>query len=159
MDRMKWKSAAAAALKKYYLVALAVAAGLLLLCLPQQEEIQAAEVPAETQALQEELEEILSRLAGAGKVKVLLTQAAGEETYYQVDEAISEDSQRRDTVVYTGQNREEAGLVRRVDPPEYRGAVILCQGADQAAVRLAITQAVVAATGLSSERVTVLKMK
>lgn len=39
-----------------------------------------------------------------------------------------------------------------------QGAVVVCEGADQAAVRLAILRAVNAYTGFGSDRITVLKM-
>ena len=41
--------------------------------------------------------------------------------------------------------------------PTFRGAVVLCDGAENAEVRLAVTQAVGAVCGLSSDRITVLK--
>ena len=59
----------------------------------------------------------------------------------------------------TDSHRDQVGLVRQTIPPIYQGAIILCQGADSAAVRLAIIQAVAGATGLTSDRITVLKMK
>ena len=43
--------------------------------------------------------------------------------------------------------------------PEYRGALVVAQGADNAAIKLAITQAVAGLTGLSSDKITVVKMK
>ena len=100
-----------------------------------------------------ELERILSAVAGAGRVSVLLTEVAGGETVYQTQ---GEDG---DTVLLTGSTRGETALVRRVDPPVYRGAVVVCQGGDNAAVRLAVVQAVMAVTGLNAQRITVLKMK
>ena len=42
---------------------------------------------------------------------------------------------------------------------KYLGAIILCQGADHADVKLQITQAVSRATGLGTDRISVLKMK
>ena len=41
--------------------------------------------------------------------------------------------------------------------PTYRGALVVCQGGDRADVKLAVTEAVSALTGLSSDRVTVAK--
>ena len=114
-------------------------------------------------SLQDSLTEILGQISGAGNVKVLLTQSAGEETIYQVNEnsATEETSRniRRETVLISGTGREESGLVRQVKAPTYLGAVIVCQGADNAAVRLSIVEAVKSATGLSSDRISVLKMK
>lgn len=158
MDWVKWKSTLRPLLKKYCPVVLAVAAGLLLLSLPQgQSQKREPEVRPvqEERTLEQELERLLGTLAGAGKVAVLLTRSSGEETVYQMDRSTSGG----DTVLLTGSERRQEGLIRRVDAPVYRGAVVLCQGADDAKVRLSVVQAVMAATGLSSERITVLKMK
>ena len=136
-------------------------AGIVLMLLPAQKETPAAQpVPTQPETtLQESLTEILSMVSGAGEVRVLLTEAAGEETVYQLDEDSDDSGLRRETVLVSDTNREKAGLVRRVNGPEYLGAVIVCQGADSAAVRLAIVEAVKSATGLSSDRISVLKMK
>ena len=56
-------------------------------------------------------------------------------------------------------NRNQTGLVCQIDPPTYLGAVVLCQGAENSTVRLAITQAVSNATGLGYHKITILKMK
>ena len=154
--------------KKYRFPALILLLGILLMTLPTKEK-KAAE-PLQTEGsnisqtdLQGALEDILCLIQGAGKVRVLLTEAAGEQTLYQTDEDLQtngeSESIRQDTVLLTDSAREEAGLIRQIIPPVYQGAVILCQGADSAAVRLAIIQAVASATGLTSDKITVLKMK
>ena len=61
--------------------------------------------------------------------------------------------------VIISSNREESGLIQQIHPPIYQGAIILCQGADSAAVRLSIVDAVANVTGLSTDKITVLKMK
>ena len=43
--------------------------------------------------------------------------------------------------------------------PVFRGAVVLCDGADDASVRLSVTQAVSTVCGIGADKVTVLKMK
>ncbi len=156
-------------IKKYRYVALVLLAGLLLMILPEGTSEKAEVVPEEIHIsateydLQDALAEILAQIDGAGKVKVLLTQAAGEETLYQTDDDVSQtgDSSdtRRDTVLYTNSQREEAGLVKRIDPPVYQGAIIVCQGGGSPVVRLAIVEAVASVTGLTSDHITVLKMK
>ena len=110
-------------------------------------------------SISESLEQILGQIEGVGRVKVMLTQSAGEITIYQEDTDHSGDTVREDTVLVTGESRQEMGLVRQVIPPKYQGAVVVCQGGDRAAVRLAIVDAVAAVTGLTSDRITVLKMK
>lgn len=158
MDWMKQKTLVKEFLRKNYPVMIAVAAGIVLLMMPQKPQERAAQespAPPPTVTLEERLEETLRCVSGAGRVEVLLTLLQGEQTFYQTDGA----ADRRSTVLITGQSREESGLVSRVDAPKYRGAVVVCQGADNAGVRLAIVQAVAAVTGLSTEKITVLKMK
>ncbi len=123
----------------------------------------AAEVWKEEESQELALEELLSRLEGAGKTRVLLTQASGPEHYYQTDEdsqqAADAIDRRRETVIITGADRSQQGLIRRTDPPVYLGAVVLCQGADRPAVKLAVVEAVATATGLRSDKISVLKME
>ncbi len=165
MDWLKNKSETLNTLKKYRYGVVALLLGIGLMCLPQtkpSESVPSA-VEMEETTLQQSLEQILSRLEGAGKVKVLLTEAEGQQTLYQTDEDFSlgekSGDNRRDTVLVTNSQREETGLVRQVIPPRYLGAVILCQGAGSASVRLAVVEAVSSVTGLRSDRITVLKMK
>lgn len=162
MDWVKLKSSGMEAVKKYRYVLLVVLAGILLMALPEsKEEQEKPEKTAEASqpCLQESLSDILSQIAGAGKVKVLLTEAAGEQTIYQTDENYAGSDIRRQTVLVTNVSREEAGLVKQVNPPTYQGAIVLCQGADSASVRLSIVEAVSNATGLSTDKISVLKMK
>lgn len=154
--------------KKYRFPALILLLGIILMTLPAKEKKETEPVQTEEQSigqtdLQDALEDILCMIQGAGKVRVLLTEAAGEQTLYQTDEDLQtngeSESIRQDTVLLTDSERDQAGLIRQIIPPVYQGAVILCQGADSAAVRLAIIQAVASATGLTSDKITVLKMK
>lgn len=149
-------------LKRYRYGLLVLAIGLGLMLLPTSEK-QAVPVPSERQTesmpIAEELERILSQIQGVGKVTVLLTQAAGEITVYQEDTDQSGDSLREDTVLITDESRQEQGLIRQILPPQYQGAVIVCQGGDRASVRLDVVSAVSAVTGLTSDKITVLKMK
>ena len=62
-------------------------------------------------------------------------------------------------MILSSSDREEEGLVRQVNPPVYLGALIVCQGGDNPTVKLSIVEAVMDITGLSSNQITVLKMK
>ena len=66
-------------------------------------------------SLESRLESILSRIDGAGEVKVLLTEDRGGEVFYQTE---GEDGK---TVLISGADRSESGLVRTTQPPSYRG--------------------------------------
>lgn len=167
MDWVSIKGRLADFLRKYRYAALVVLIGIVLMLIPGRDAAQSPE-PEQTQPVQEQtdlaekLADILSRIDGAGRVEVMLTVAEGEETIYRYDEDITSGengSIRKDTVIITNADRGQSGLVQQINPPKYRGAIIVCQGADSAAVRLSIIQAVSGVTGLGADKICVLKMK
>lgn len=144
---------------KYPILVLLVGIGLMLL--PGREAAEPAPVPTETPevSLELRLEALLSQIDGAGQVRVLLTEETGRETVYQTDIQTDSDSRHsEDTVLVEDSSRNETGLVRRMLEPEYRGAVILCQGADAPGVKLAIVEAVRCVTGLGADQISVQKL-
>jgi stage III sporulation protein AG len=154
-------------LKKYRFVVLILTIGIVLMVLPTGKKEETAQ-PAFTQKATfedptRELAQILSQIQGAGKVQLLLTKGSGERTVYQTDEdrdtSDQNQSVRVETVIVTDKDRTQQGLIQQILAPEYRGAIVVCQGADNAAVRLAIIEAVSDATGLGADRISVLKMK
>ena len=156
-------------LNKYKYVALILLLGIVLMAIPNQQKEEVTSVPdtapenEKSVSLNDELARILSQIKGAGKVSVMLTIAAGEETIYQTDEDVtmSEEStvSRYDTIIVTDAQRAQAGLVRQINPVIYQGAIVVCEGAANPTVRLAIVEAVSKATGLGADRISVLKMK
>ena len=117
------------------------------------------------QTIQTEMEEILAAMDGVGQVKVMLTvDSDGErqlaqdtQLSYSGDTAAPEDySRKSETVRLDGSGGDEAVVVRTTYPT-YRGALVVCQGGGSAEVRLAVTGAVAALTGLPTDRVTVAK--
>ena len=145
---------------KYILCVLLL--GLVLVLLPtgtsgagQAEETAAAGVlPAPAFSLEHEeerLREILGQIDGAGEVQVLLSlrSTAARELAETDGEPL---------VVSTGSGT-QAPVELWYDYPEYQGAVVLCAGADDPQVKLHITDAVSAFTGLGSNKITVIKMK
>lgn len=149
--------------KKYKYVLLVLAVGIGLMLIPGRNKDAPAPQPespasAFTDA-RSSLEKILSRIEGVGKVELLLTYSVGETTIYQVDEDRSDGCVRLETVVISDGNRAESGLVSQILPPEYLGAVVVCQGGSDPAVKLAIAEAVANATGLRMDQISVLKMK
>ena len=160
MDMESGKQQIITAIKKYQYVFLVVLIGVFLMLLPSNTKETEITVPAaekSSQDLEEELKEILCQISGVGKAEVLLTELSGSETIYQVN--TRQDQNNADTVVIQNQERDETGLVKQVLPPVYQGAVIVCEGADSANVRLSVVEAVKSVTGLSSACITVVKMK
>lgn len=115
--------------------------------------------------LEQELEEILSAVSGVGEVKVLLSvESDGEkelardtEVRYSGSTDAPEDYSRTSSAVILEGERGDESLVIRSSAPTYRGAVVVCSGGDRPEVRLAVTEAVTALTGLTSDRVAVAK--
>ena len=150
---------------KYKYPILVALVGLGLMLLPsEQGPTEPVEPPrAVESSLEEKLEALLGRIEGAGQVSVLLTEKEGSQTLYQTDSQTDADESgsRRtdDTVLIEDENRTESGLVRQTLGPVYRGAVILCQGADDPTVKLAVVEAVRCVTGLGADQISVQKMK
>lgn len=161
MDWIAYRSCALEYIKKYRFVVIIILIGILLLILPQKEnnEESTCEEISTQDNLQDSLEEILCLIHGVGKVEVLLTKANGEKTIFQTDDDISKEKAHKEVVLITNSAREETGLVQQVIPPKYLGAVVVCQGAENASVRLSVVEAVMSVTGLTSDNITVLKMK
>ena len=154
-------------LQKYKYAALVLVIGIALMLVPGEKEVALETVITANQgsilSVEERLAQILKHVKGAGEVQVLLTEASGEETIYQINEDIStsdtSSSTQRDTVTVTDSQRNEQGLVRQQNPPKYLGAIVVCQGGDQPTVRLAIIDAISKVTGLGADKISVLKMK
>lgn len=160
MDMESGKQQFITVIKKYQYVLLVILIGVFLMLLPAnaKEAEMTTQISEElSRDLEDELSEILSQISGVGKTEVLLTELSGSNTIYQMD--TSQSQHNTDTVVIRTQTRDETGLVKQVLPPVYKGAIVVCQGADSANVRLSVVEAVKSVTGLSSACITVLKMK
>ena len=154
-------------LSKYKYAAVILLIGIVLLLIPQKNKSTPIAEPAQKQNIQtfetKELVEILQSIQGAGRVRVLLSIASGEKTLYQTNTDVNtsgdSNSTKQETVIVTDAERTETGLINQVNPPTYLGAIVVCEGADSASVRFAVTQAVAKITGLGSDSICVLKME
>lgn len=167
MDWIGFQKKAIGTVKRYRFAILVLVVGLALMLIPGKSIERQSQMPMQTERqekpeMSEELAQILSQIQGAGKVEVMLTVAYGEKTIYQTDEDSGggeDGSTRIETVIITNADRSQNGLIQQVNPPAYLGAIVVCQGADRSAVRLAIVEAVSKVTGLGADRISVLKMK
>lgn len=169
--RLKPKGALSA-LKQYKYVVLTAALGIFLLLLPPGEGKTAdtGRTPTAAEhfdraALQTEMEDILSSLDGVGRLSLMLTVDGGSEYELAQDETDArkfsgtesgEQSRSSETVVLGSGSGAEV-VVTRSRYPRFLGALVVCEGGDRADVQLKVTQAVGALTGLSSDRITVVK--
>jgi len=127
-------------------------------------------------ALEEELEAFLSLVAGAGRVRVMISAKGDRETIFAMDSTnsrshtIEEDAQggTRDQRQYNSQEQivtvRDAGgidhpLVIREILPRVEGVVIIAEGGDDPFVRDALTRAAMAVLGTDAHMVQVLTME
>lgn len=169
--KFQWKprpEAARKLLNQYKYVLIVVAAGIVLLLWPTGESARTQEAadtakPQESfdlGAMEEKLSRTLSQVEGAGDVTVTLTVKNGMEQVLASDRSTSVtergSSVEEETVlINSGGNQEAVLLTQRY--PTFQGALVVCQGGDDAQVRLLLTQAVSALTGLGADRITVCK--
>lgn len=165
-----------AQLGKLKYAALVIVLGIVLLLWPsdqtadatpaQADEADVTEAGAQdmVSALEQRLSALLSQLDGAGETSVLLTLQSGTRTVYaaDTDQSYTEGiltSQTQQVVLYDSGNGLETPLAEQEIYPTFQGALVLCQGADDAAVRLDIVNAISGLTGLGADKITVIKMK
>lgn len=167
MDMSAMGQKLAELIKKYKYVILVVLLGIGLMLIPSRSEKTDTPPVVSTETAKsdtaQELAHILTQIKGAGKVQVYLSCSAGEKTIYQMDTdsstAADSSSVRSETVIITDGNRAQQTIVQQILPPTYQGAIVVCQGADDPSVRLAIVDAVSDVTGIGADRISVMKMK
>ena len=169
LNGMAWAQACGKLLQKYKYVLLVILAGVVLLLLPRSGENDTAPQEAagtaaavqefDLEAMERKLEEALSRIDGAGEVHVVLTIKSGTRQILAQDSSRSDfDSSTETVVVSRGSGVEDTVVLQQI-PPQYQGALVVCQGGEDAAVRLEIAQAVSALTGLGADRISICKSK
>ena len=142
-------------LLKNRLVLLLLAAGLLLLLLPsgggtkKTGDAKLTEPAFSVTDEEARLADALGQISGVGRVKVLLSVEGSAQRQL---------AQSEEKTLVVSENGSESVVDLHYVNPEYKGAVVVCEGADDAAAKLAVLSAVEAYTGLTSDRVTVMKM-
>ena len=166
MDRLVFQKRISVLFDKYKYMFLVIILGLALMLWPTKKAdapiVQTAALPVQQLSITEELSAILAQIRGVGRVRVMLTEQSGSRTHYQTDTSGAQnvDSTTHDSrTVVISSGGTESGLVTSVSPPVYLGAIVVCQGADDPIVRLAVSQAVSSVTGITTDRISVLKMK
>ena len=165
-----WAEKLLKALGKYKYVLLVATVGALLLLLPEGGGGQpAAQVPEgrsdlfQVGEMEDKLEKALSRVEGAGEVTVVLTLREGPRQVLAQDGSAQEgDSEKRretTTVMASkGSGAQEPVTLQELGP-DYQGALVVAQGGDDPQVRLTLSEAVSALTGLGMDKISICKGK
>ena len=151
---------------KYMLLVLLV--GVILLLLPTggegrtQIQSNSAGQPAvefDLAQTEQRLAQALSKVDGAGEVTVVLTlagsgrQVLAQDTTTSQQEGGLEDS-RTTVVISQGSGVQQTVPLQQLSP-EFQGALVVCSGGDDPGVRLTLTRAVAALTGLGADKISV----
>lgn len=151
-----------------------ILAGLLLLIISlpvsNQEKKQSEQTETETSVKEDfaesaegRLEEMLSQMEGAGKVKVMITLASSSEKIVEKDEETTKDetqNTKSETTVYEETaERGQTPYISKELTPVVEGVVVLCEGGDKPVVVQQITEAVEALFSVESHKIKVVKMK
>lgn len=124
--------------------------------------------------LKQNLEGILSKMSGVGKVNVLITYSESSEVvamYNQTNKDTSteesdqtggtrkiQDQENTKEVIFKEENGQKVPVTQKVVLPKIEGAIITAEGAGDTMVKANIIQAVEAATGLASHKIQVFQM-
>ena len=153
--------------KRYRAVCAVMLAGLFLLAVSgggrEKPAAEITEPPAAFDLTETEarLSRILSRIHGAGEVTVMLTVRDGPRQVLAQDVQGGESpaGARSQTVVLSrGGGTQETVTVQELSPG-FQGALLVCRGGDDPQVRLALTRAVSALTGLGTDRISICREK
>lgn len=162
-------------LRKYKYLLLVICAGILLLLIPggrrqtggETVSVAQGELSFSLEAEERKMEQALSSVAGAGRVKVVLTLQNSGQRLFLRDETknqssgLNEEAAHSETqtavVVSRGSGLQDTVLTDRYYP-RYQGALVVCDGGGAASVCLELTNAVSALTGLGADKITVLPM-
>lgn len=142
------------------LPALAVlAAGCLLLMIPVgdakavQSETAGGEA-FELEQFERRLEGAISAIEGAGETRVVLSLDSGSRQILAQDRQQDSTGSSLETVTVGG-SADRTVVPIQTMAPEFRGALVVCRGAEDPQVRLAVTRAVCVLTGLGTDCVCV----
>ncbi|MBQ6708948.1 MAG: hypothetical protein IJM97_08375 [Clostridia bacterium] len=108
--------------------------------------------------LETKLSTMISNINGAGNTKVLVTLKSSSESVYAYDSNVNDDKQEYKYILLKNGSTQD-GLLLKMTAPEIRGVAVVCEGASSATVRKDITDMITSVLDISSNRVSVIKMK
>ena len=127
-----------------------------------------------TQDLEEKLKNILSKIQGVGEVEVCINYSESSEVIAMYNEnSKTSTTQENDTsggtrtieetdsqkeVIYEENDGEKTPITQKIVQPKIEGAIITAKGANDAATKTNIIQAVEAVTGLATHKIQVFEM-
>lgn len=125
-------------------------------------------------SIEKDLEEILSKISGVGKVKVMITYSRTSQTIPLYNQDSSErsteendkqggtrkitETDTKTEIIYKEENGEKIPITQSIISPTIEGAIVTAEGANNATVKTNIIQAVEAVTGVATHKIQVFEM-
>ena len=111
--------------------------------------------------LETKLEEIISKISGAGRANVMLTFDSSSEYIFATNsfrnKETEETEEKDEFVIIDGKNGEEAILLK-MNKADVRGVLVICEGGGNPIVREKIIEALCALLDIPSNKVSVAEM-
>ena len=130
---------------------------------------------ATTDNLKEQLENILAKIQGVGKVNDFVNYSESSQIVAMYNETTkTSNTEENDTsggirkieqidsqkdIIYEEQNGEKKPITQKVIQPKVEGAIVTAEGASNAETKANIIQAVEAVTGLATHKIQVFEME
>jgi stage III sporulation protein AG len=112
--------------------------------------------------IESQLEDIISQISGVGNVKVLITVSGTKELIYAEQSEVSrrtdsgsEDLSQKSEIILADENNENQPVVKKIITPEICGAIVVCEGASDAKTKERVVNALMAALGIGSSKISV----
>ena len=105
---------------------------------------------------EKKLEQTLSQIKGAGDVSVILSLDSGSRKILAQDQKRDGEGGGSSSTVTLGRGTGGQSVVPlQTVAPDFRGALVVCSGGEDASVRLELAKAVSALTGLGADRISI----
>lgn len=150
--------------KNIVLLILLFAAGILLVLIsnnkkeqPRENARTGTEADFDTEAylrgLEDSLEELLCKISGIGKVRVMLTAESTPEYVFLEDTSAKNGGTETSAVLSSKSSSVKEPVVKARRMPKINGAAVVCDGGGSAAVKEKVIGVVSSVLGLSSNRI------
>lgn len=144
---------------KYFIIAILI--GVVLMIITPTTTQESMEVTIENgfdlEQTTQELEDILSKIDGVGRVDVMLTVSESNENIYAIDQTTSENSDKSEVVIVS-KNGDDTPITIKNVYPKFNGALVVCDGALDNSIKLMIIEAIKSLYDISSNKITITKM-
>jgi stage III sporulation protein AG len=153
-------------LKRYKVVLVVLFTGIILLLLPDGDAesknvINSSEYTTnfDLDEIESRMEKILSNIEGVGNLSLMLTVNEDFENIFAANREYREGEnnieERLEIITVSKEGGNEEPVLERRKYPSFQGALVVCDGGDDPEVKLLITKAVAALTGLGTDRISV----